>query len=248
MALLEREKKIVSLLSDNPNISNADIARELDVSAVTVRSDLNRLAEKGIIVRTRGGALPAFHPGILERRKQYDDEKRRIAQAAAGLVKDGDTIMVEAGTTTAMIARYLLGKRDIRIVTNSTLILTHARINPGLHLTMVGGEFRPETESLVGPNALRSLEQFHVSVAFVGTDGFSVASGLTTHLVEGAEIVNKMSAHAEKTVLLADSSKYGKAGFVKVLELSKIDMVITDPGIGANKSEIESCGVECRLA
>lgn len=247
MHVLQRETKLVALLADNPNISNADISRELGVSAVTVRSDLNRLAEKGIITRTRGGALPAFHPGILDRQRQYADEKKRIAEAAAAMVKDGDTIMVEAGTTTALVAKYLLGKRDIRIVTNSTLVLTHARINPGLHLTVVGGEFRAETESLVGPNALRGLEQFHVSAAFVGTDGFSASSGLATHLVEGAEIVKKMSELAEKTVLLADSSKYGKNGFVKVLQLSEIDMVITDPGIEVNKSEIEDCGVECRV-
>ena len=131
--------------------------------------------------------------------------------------------MIEAGTTTALIAKYLLGKRDVHVVTNSTLVIPYARFNPSLHLTVVGGEFRPSTESLVGPVALRDLEEFHVRIAFIGTDGFSLESGLTTHLVEGAEIVRKMQAQAKRTVLVADSSKWGKVGFARVLPLGEVD-------------------------
>ena len=189
---------------------------------------LNSLARKGVVVRTRGGAAPAFHPAIVERQNQRVEEKNRIAQAAAALVEDGDTIMIEAGTTTALIAKYLLGKRFVNIVTNSTLILPFARLNPGIHLTVVGGEFRPATESFVGPVALGELERFHVRLAFVGTDGFSLAGGLTTHLVEGAEIVRKMADRAETTILVADSAKFGRIGFVHVLPVSRLQRLISD--------------------
>ena len=144
--------------------------------------------------------------------------------------------MIGAGTTTALIAKYLLGKQDLHIVTNSTLIIPYARVNPSIHLTVVGGEFRPSTESLVGPIALRELEQFHVKMAFIGTDGFSLEKGLTTHLVDGAEVIKRIAMQTDRKILIADSTKYGKEGFVKILPLSEFDMIITDTGL---KDEVE---------
>ena len=229
--LTEREREIVRLLAEDANVPVAALADRLGVSTVTVRSDLNNLAQKGVIVRTRGGATPAFHPNVIVRQNLMVEEKNRIAHAAANLVEDGDTIMIEAGTTTALIAKYLLGKRFVNIVTNSTLILPFARINPGIHLTVVGGEFRPSTESLVGPVALAQLERFHVRLAFVGTDGFSLTGGLTTHLVEGAEIVRKMSERSNETVLVADSGKHGRIGFVHVLPVGSVSRLVSDTGL-----------------
>jgi len=149
------------------------------------------------------------------------------------LVRDGDRIMIEAGTTTALLVRHLLGKRGVQIVTNSTLVFASARLNPDLQLIMTGGEFRRETESMVGPVALRTIAGLNVRIAFVGTDGFSLERGMTTHLVEGGEIVKAMSEKAEETWLLADSTKYGRSGFVSVLPLSDIDGIITDTELEA---------------
>jgi DeoR family galactitol utilization operon repressor len=227
----EREKEIVRLLAGDPGISVTHLSELLNVSVVTIRSDLTDLEQKGILVRTRGGAAPAYHPHVLERQSLNVEAKSRIAQAAAAMVNDGDTIMIEAGTTTALVARHLLGKRFVNIVTNSTLILPFARTNPGIHLTVVGGEFRPASESMVGPLALAELERFHVRLAFVGTDGFSLDGGLTTHLVEGAEIVRRMAERSETVVLVADSSKYGKVGFVRVLPVEGVHLLVTDTGL-----------------
>ena len=232
----EREKEIVRLLAGDPGISVTRLGELLSVSVVTIRSDLSDLEQKGILVRTRGGAAPAYHPNVLERQSLNIEAKSRIAQAAAGLVNDGDSIMIEAGTTTALVARHLLGKRFVNIVTNSTLILPYARTNPGIHVTVVGGEFRPASESMVGPAALAELERFHVRLAFVGTDGFSLEGGLTTHLVEGAEIVRRMAERSEIVVLVADSSKYGKVGFVRVLPVQGVHRLITDTGLGRARS------------
>ena len=227
----EREKEILELLSGDSGISVTEIGKQLGVSAVTARAGLNSLAQKGLVVRTWGGASVAFHPDMLEHQRTRVEEKNRIARAAAALVNDGDTIMIEAGTTTALIARYLVGKRDVSIVTNNLLVIPYARSNPSLRLALVGGEFRPNTESVVGPIALGELERFHVRRAFVGTDGFTPEKGLTTHLVEGAEIVKKMAAQAAETILVADSSKYGKTGFVLVLPLTSITRLIVDAGL-----------------
>jgi DeoR family galactitol utilization operon repressor len=238
----EREKEIVRLLAGDPGISAARLSEMLNVSVVTIRSDLADLEQKGVLVRTRGGAAPAYHPNVLERQSLHVEAKSRIAQAAAALVNDGDTIMIEAGTTTALVARHLLGKRFVNIVTNSTLILPFARTNPGIHLTVVGGEFRPASESMVGPLALAELERFHVRLAFVGTDGFSLEGGLTTHLVEGGEIVRRMAERSEQVVLVADSSKYGKVGFVRVLPVQGVHRLITDTGL-EDRAEQELAGV-----
>ncbi len=238
----EREKEIIRLLAGDPGISVARLSELLNVSVVTIRSDLTDLEQKGIVLRTRGGATPAYHPNVLERQSLNVEAKSRIAQAAAALVNDGDTIMIEAGTTTALVARHLLGKRFVNIVTNSTLILPFARTNPGIHLTVVGGEFRPASESMVGPLALAELERFHVRLAFVGTDGFSLEGGLTTHLVEGGEIVRRMAERSDAVVLVADSSKYGKVGFVRVLPVEGVHRLVTDTGLG-ERAERELAGV-----
>ena len=247
--LNERERQVLDLLIDIQGISVTEMGTRLGVSAVTVRTTLNALADKGVIVRTWGGATPAFHTEILERQRARNSVKSRIARAAADLISDGDTVMIEAGTTTAMVGRFLFGKQDVHVVTNSMLFIPYGRSNPALQITAVGGNFQAATESNVGPIALRELDQFHVGIAFVGTDGFSVENGTTTHLIEGAEIVRKMSARATKTVLLADSSKYGKIGFTHVLDLSEISLIITDNEIcdDARQAIVET-GVQLQIA
>ena len=236
-SLSEREKKILSLLTDESNLTVNEISKRLDVSRVTVRSDFNSLEEKGLIVRMRGGAFPSFHPEILESQRTMMEEKIRIAKKAASMINDGDTVMINDGTTSSLIPKFLLGKRDIRIVTNSTLIFTYARINPSLHLNLVGGEFRASSEAVVGPVALKDLENYHVKYAFLGTGGFSVETGLTSQLVDGAEIFRKMSEQAEKVVVVADSSKYGKNGFVKIFPLERMDILVTDKKLSTTASD-----------
>ncbi|MFP4154043.1 MAG: DeoR/GlpR family DNA-binding transcription regulator [Alkalispirochaeta sp.] len=244
----DRERDILTVLADDPSTGVTRLAEILGVSQVSIRSYLNALEEKGYLIRTHGGAMTTFHPRILERQQAEERRKRLIAKAAAGIVRDGDTIMIEAGTTTALIARYLLGKRDVMVVTNNTLALASGRGNPGLRMTVIGGEYRPATESLVGPLAVEDLARFHVRLAFVGTDGFSVDAGFTTHLVEGAEIVRKMADQAETTVAVADSTKCGRKGFVRVLEAGEVDVLITDSGIPVDvKTALIEVGVDVRV-
>jgi DeoR/GlpR family transcriptional regulator of sugar metabolism len=247
--LPERKREVLKILSEDWGTSISDISSRLNVSTVTIRSDLDALAEEGFIVRTRGGALPAFHQTIYNRQKTRVLEKTLIAQTAANLIEDGDHIMIVAGTTTAAIARYLLGIRDLHIVTNSTLLLPYARINPSLHLTLVGGQFCPSAEAMTGPIALRELEQFHVKTAFLGTDGFSPKSGITANLLEVAEVVRKVATQAENRILVADSSKYGRAGFAHILPLNSITSLITDDGIDPeNVVLLEKMGISVKIA
>jgi DeoR family galactitol utilization operon repressor len=236
--LKERERIILEKLSEEGSVSVGALARDLGLSEVTIRGDLRVLEDKGWVNRRRGGAAASMHRDLLERQRIYPRRKHAIARAAAELVRDGDLIMIEAGTTTALVARYLAGKRDIHIVTNSTLVFSYARMHPGLRITMTGGEFRRPTESLVGPLALETIGRLNARLAFVGTDGFTLERGMTTQLLEGAEIVKAMKAQAQTTVLTADSSKYGKIGFSSVLPLSAMDLILTD-GELADRAEAE---------
>jgi len=245
--LTERERVILDRLSADGSVSVGVLARDLELSEVTIRGDLKLLEEKGWINRKRGGAAPALHRDIMERQRVYPEQKNAIARAAAELVRDGDVIMIEAGTTTALIARYLAVKRDVHIVTNSTLVFSYARMYPGLQITMTGGEFRRATESLVGPIALETISRLNVRLAFVGTDGFTLERGMTTHLMEGAEIVKAMKAHAQTTILTADSSKYSKVGFSNVLPLSAMDMILTDWNLsGDAETELREAGINIK--
>lgn len=242
--LVAREKEILRILSEDSTKTVNEISEILGVSAVTIRSDLKTMADKGLVVRTRGGAFPAFHPSIIERQKHMVEEKERIAKAAAAHVNDGDNIMIVAGTTTPLMVKYLLGKRDLHIVTNSTLLYPFARINPALRLTVVGGEFRAAGEAMLGPNATRGMEQFHADKAFLGSDGFSVEKGITADVVEMAEIVKVAAAQSDQCFLLADSTKYGRAGFAHIMGLEHINDLITDTHLSVSaRTALEELGL-----
>lgn len=246
--LSDREQQALEILMEEGAVAVADFSRRLSISQSTARLLLNGLADKGLLVRSHGKATASFHPDILRRQRDRIDEKAAIGKAAAALIGDGDTIFIEAGTTTAAIGRFLLGKGDLQIVSNSTLLLPGVRTNPRVHLHMLGGQFVATTESLVGPRTVEEIDRFFFGTAFVGTDGFSNIYGLTTHLVAGAEVVRSAAARAERLVLLADSSKWGRRGFVAVLPFERVDIVITDREIGDEALEaMKGAGVEVLL-
>jgi len=239
-----RREIILGVLAEDSSVSVSDLARRLDVTVVTARADLAVLEEEGILVRTHGGALSAFHPKILARTRDEKEYKTLIAKAAAAEIKNGDTVIISAGTTTALIAKYLLGKRDIHIVTNNTLLLTYARMNPQLRVTLVGGEFLSSEEGIVGPMALTSIDQFHVSKTFIGIDGASVKQGFTAHFVESADLVRKMAEQADEVIAISASSKFGKPGFARILPFDGVDALITDHKITKEfESELTGAGV-----
>ncbi len=244
-----REQEILSQIVTEGEIAVSALSDLLGVSAVTIRSDLRSLEAKGMIIRSHGTAMAAYHPYFLEKQNSNTEYKNKIAQIAAGMVGDGEKIMVTNGTTSALIAKYLYGKRDIQIVTNSTLLLPYMRSNPNISLTVVGGEFRPSAEALVGPIALGQLEHYHVGITFAGTDGFSVTHGLTTHLTENAEIVRRMCGQGARRVIVADSSKFDQVGFVRIFNLNEVDVIITDGRLPQEaRHRIEDMNIELLLA
>lgn len=231
VAKAARETAILERLAGEGSLSVSSLSQDLGVSEVTIRGDLAALEQQGMLVRTRGGAKATTLQHILQRQKVNVAAKERIAAAAAGLVSDHDTVMIEAGTTTALIVRWLAGRRGVQIVTNSTLVFSNARLNPSLSIILTGGVFRRELEALVGPQAERTIKEFNPRIAFLGTDGFSPERGMTTRLMEGGQVAIRMREQAEETWLVADSTKFGQAGFVSFMPLSEITGVITDSGL-----------------
>ncbi len=240
----ERKSVILNLLMQESSVSVSELAKRLNVTVVTARADLVALEEEGLLVRTHGGAVPAQHPKMLKRMQAEKGVKGKVAKAAAAMIEDGDTVIISAGTTAALIAKYLLGKRGVHIVTNNTLLLTYARTNPQLRVTLVGGEFRPEEEGVVGPMALQAIDQFYVSKAFIGIDGASVKQGFTAHFVESADLVRKMAEQADEVITISDSSKFGKPGFARILPFGDVDTLVTDKNLSKEfKAELTKANV-----
>ncbi|MDF7806619.1 DeoR/GlpR family DNA-binding transcription regulator [Pontiellaceae bacterium B12219] len=242
----ERKSVILDLLMEEGSVSVSELAKRLNVTVVTARADLAALEGEGLLVRTHGGAVPAQHPKMMARMQDGKGVKGSIAKAAAAMIEDGDTVIVSAGTTTALIAKYLLGKKNIHIVTNNTLLLSYARSNPQIRVTLIGGEFRPEEEGVVGPMALQSIDQFHVSKAFIGIDGASGKQGFTAHFVESADLVRKMAKQADQSIVLSDSGKFGKPGFARILPFEGVDTLVTDNEL-TQEFENELASAEVRV-
>ncbi len=240
-----REAYILDLLAKDGSLSVAALSRDLGVSEVTIRTNLRELENRGLLLRTHGGAQASTFQTVLERQRHHMPEKERIAAAAAELIRDGDSLMLEAGTTTALVMKGLAERQGVQVVTNSTLTIPAARLNSGLRLIVTGGQFHHETESFTGAPVLAAINAYNVRLAFVGTDGFTARRGLTTQFAEGADAIRAMHDRAEETWLLADSSKYGRAGFVSVLPLNQVAGVITDTGIGEDSvSALRDLGVQ----
>ena len=231
MGRAQRTSYILDRLAAEGEVSVNALAESLEVSPVTIRTTLKELEDEGYLVRTHGGARPTAYRNIRLRQNDRIDEKERIAKAAAAMVRDDDRIMIEAGTTCALVVKHLTGRRGVQIVTNSLLVFQNARPNPNIHVTLTGGRFRAETESLVGPVTEKSIRDFNARLVFLGTDGFSVERGLTTQLAEGGHVGTLMRARAEETWLLSDSSKYGRAGFVSFMGIEDVTGIITDDGL-----------------
>lgn len=233
MGRADRARIILDTLARDGEVFVSSLAQTLDVSPVTIRTTLKELEDEGFLVRTHGGARPTAFRNIHLRQNDRVEEKERIARAAAEMVRDDDRIMIEAGTTCSLVVKYLTGKRGVQIVTNSLLVFANARPNPNIDVTLTGGRFHAETESLVGPVTERALGSFNARLVFLGTDGFGVERGLTTQLAEGGHVGTLMRARAEETWCLADSSKYGQAGFVSFMGIEDISGIITDDALTA---------------
>lgn len=234
MLAAERRIKILETLKLNNAITVAELCTSLEASEATIRRDLTLLENEGKLERTHGGALVSetrlnTEERVSQKEVLLPDEKHAIALLAYELLNDGDSIILDGGTTTLELAK-LIGKSDIRltIVTNSTIVFKELNGNNNLDIFMIGGKVRNNTLVTVGPMALESLRRFNVEKAFIGTNGISLDIGLTTSDLDEAMVKTAMVQAAKTRILLVDHSKFNKVYLNTFASLSMIDVLITD--------------------
>lgn len=234
MFVEERQRAIHDMLARQGKVTVEELAVAFRVSAPTIRNDLARLEEQGLLQRTHGGAIPAsptlFEPAYAQRQVIRQLEKRAIAGAAADLVANGETVLLDAGTTTYELALLLRDRQRLTVVTNSLANAQALSDSPGLEVILVGGLLQPRRKALLGPLAARFLDSFHVDRAFLAFNGVHPAAGFTVTDFDAAELKRRMMASATESIALADSGKIGQVAFAKVGPLSAAARLITDSG------------------
>ncbi|MBX9243999.1 DeoR/GlpR transcriptional regulator [Actinotalea ferrariae] len=239
MLAQQRQELILSRVRSTGAVRVADLVTSLDVSDMTVRRDIAELARRGLVHRVHGGAVDAHQaahePAFLAKRELAAAQKAAIAEAALAQVEPGSAIALSAGTTTHHLAQLVAASphlRPLTVVTNS-LPAAEALHRPGDHglaVVLTGGTRTP-SDALVGPVALRSLEALRVDVTFLGVHGIDTHAGLTTPNLLEAETDRTLVRIAARTVVLADSSKWGTVGLSRIADLSDVAVLVTDDAL-----------------
>lgn len=221
------------------------LSERLSVSQVTVRKDLDALERRRIIKREHGFAVLCSPDDINGRIAYHYEEKRKIAEKAAGLVADGSAIMIESGSCCALLADALVRlKKDLTIITNSAFIADYIRGKSSFQIILLGGIYQPDAQAMVGPMVRQCAENFFVDLYFIGTDGYTPATGFTNRDQMRAQAVRDMAAQAEQVVVLTESDKFSKHGTVPLNLKAKIKTVITDEQIpSAARLSLENQGI-----
>jgi DeoR family transcriptional regulator of aga operon len=232
---VDRRNEIVRLVNTNGRAKVEELSRHFSVSTVTIRNDLNYLEERGLIHRAYGGALTrkevAFDPTLIEKAKLHAEEKKRIGARAASRIFDGDSIILDSGTTTIEIAKAIKDRKDLTVMTNAINIASELAGLSGVTVMLTGGTLREKSFSLVGPHAESALKAFYFDKLFLGVDGLDAESGLTTPNQLEAQLNRVMIEVSRETVAVVDSSKFGRRSLSLIAPLDRISCIITDSGI-----------------
>jgi DeoR family transcriptional regulator, aga operon transcriptional repressor len=242
----ERLGRILELLARDGTVAVSDLALELAVSEATVRRDLQALGEQRLLERSHGGAVAhgTAHELPVRYRTGRSDEKRRIAQAAAELVTDGMAIGLTGGTTTTEVARMLVARQELTVVTNALNIAVELAVRPNLKLIVAGGVARSASYELVGSLADATLRSVYVDVAFVGVDGVDAERGLTTQNEVEAATNRVLMDRAKRTIVVADATKLGRVAFAEIAGVERADQLITNTGADAEQlGRLEAAGL-----
>lgn len=230
----ERQSRIEKYVLQHFSVTVKELSEQFDVSPMTIRRDLELLEQKGQVLRVHGGVVaPSGPSGTREEERAVLNisQKALIGEVASFLVEDGQTLFIDAGTTTIELAMRLADRRGLTVVTNSVKVLSAMADSPGINLIGVGGSVYGGAWSFVGPLAEASIRRFHSDLAFLGITSLSLDRGLTEVNYFEADIKSLIIQQSQRVVLLADSSKFEKVSPISVASLSAIDTIITDNGL-----------------
>ncbi len=230
----ERRREILSVLHRDGRVLVKELARKFRTSQITIRKDLEYLEGLGSVQRTHGGALSAqagalLDPSLREKETLHSKQKAQIALAAAGLVEEGQSVLLDSGTTTTAIARALKNKNMVRLTVITNAINIAAEL-AGTHIEVIltAGTLRKNSFSLVGPLAERTLRQLSADILFLGVDGFDTKVGLFTPNLLESEVNRTMVEISRRTIAVCDSSKFGRRSLCNIMPVTKVHDVITD--------------------
>lgn len=249
----ERHQLILRQLELDGRVSVSELSGRAGVSEMTIRRDLEALEQTGALSRVHGGAVPAqsrsYEPPFALRVTQNVEAKRRIGKAAATLLHDGETAILDAGTTTLEIARALRGRRNLRILALSLHIADLLADEPGLTVMVAGGIARPGERSLIGSLAERAFEDLSFDTLFLTVGGVDLRHGLSEYNLDDAAVKRAAFASSRRRIAVADASKLGKAAFARIAAIEELDVLVTDSDASPPFLDaIRSTGVEVVVA
>ena len=255
-SIAERHKYILDKLNEYGFIRITDVADELGVTKVTIRNDVKILESKGLLYKVHGSARLA-NPYISDRdlttkRLLNREAKQRIAYRAMQLINDGDSIMISAGSTAYALAEAInenIGNYALNVVTPFLKVSELLCSKENIRVEQLGGRIHSKSCSTFGDGAEQTMKSVVCSMFFVGVDGVDPDFGITTSTIEEAKLSHKMMSCSSKTIVLADSSKFGQRGFGHIAPLEDVDIIITDDGVTKEMRDImEEMGIELIIA
>ncbi len=249
LSVAERRQEILTRVNQDGRASVSDLGREFGVSEVTIRGDLQALEGGGLILRTHGGAIPAAAGlqvlSLGLRRQQQVQAKAHIGAVAAGLIADGDAVILDSSSTALAIAQNLKSRRYLTVITNGLAIAQELLDAAGVTVVVIGGVLRRDTASLVGTAGLEMVRRFNVQKGFFGAHGVTLAEGLTDVSADEADVKRPLVAMCRAAVAVLDATKWGRAGLASFADLAQIHTLITDTHAPAEMvAAIRAAGVQ----
>jgi len=245
----ERRQNILERVQRDGRASVSELSQTFDVSEVTIRGDLQSLAEQGLLMRTHGGAIPANRLSrdlsLASRRQQQVLAKDHIGEAGAAQIEDGDAIFLDSSSTALAIARHLTQHRFVTVITNSLAIVQELTDYANIEVVAPGGRLRRDTFSLVGVDGLEMLRQYNIQKGFFGAHGITPDEGLTDVSAEEADVKRVMVDICRQVIAVLDATKWGQVGLASFATLSQIDTIITDCDAPAELvAQVRAAGVD----
>ena len=233
---IERRRQIMEKLNQEQKVYVSELAKIFKVTEETIRRDLEKLESKDLLRRSYGGAVLSEHTrediSFVKRNTMMSENKQFIAEKAAALVHDGDSLMVDASTTCLALLSHLLQKKDLTIITNSVRIL-HDHIASPYHLISTGGSLRSSSCALVGTAAQDTLKHYNVDLAFFSCKGLDKERGIMESNEDEGVLMKTMAMQAKRSVLLVDHSKFNQTAFVHALDFNQIQTLVTDEPVSS---------------
>lgn len=248
----ERKNKILAMIAQEKKVTVAQLSALFSVTGATIRTYLRDLESAGLLTRTHGGAIErtktGFEPTSRQKGVQNLQAKQRIGLTALALIEDGDTIVLDTGTTTLELARCLNQRKNVTVVTNDIVIAQVLEDMESANVIFMGGLLRKGFHCTIGVHGRAIMEGLTVDKAFMAANGFTVAKGATTPDVQHAETKKRMIAMSAKTVLLCDQTKLGRVSLARFLPSDQLDVLVTDGIDEKEREKIERAGIELIVA